>query len=157
MSIDENDDNLDDPSLDAVAAQLAALRPSLSAASCDRLLYQSAFAAGKRAAATPARRWRAVSAVLATALLAAAVPLLNHSWQVSRPQQMATTGPEVVPAVPTPGQSTAMTKALSLDAWQLEQEPAAEFDLYLARFRQAGGSVRAHAMDALERDLDGIH
>jgi hypothetical protein len=83
-----NDHLLNDPSLKSLEARLAATPPQLSERDRQSLLYECAFAAGRRAAAVQIRHWQGASASLAALLVGMSLTL--GAMRLSGPAAMPT-------------------------------------------------------------------
>ena len=85
-----NDHLFHDPALKSLEARLAAALPQLSDPDRQTLLYDCAFAAGRRTAAVQTRRWQRASAALATLLVVVSLTLASTR----------STGPAAMPTQP---------------------------------------------------------
>lgn len=119
--------SLNDPSLKSLEARLASSVPSISPADQQQLLYQCAFAAGRRATMRMVRRWQAATAVLASLVIAVCLPQFMAPSRVaiqpppkSAPDKNIEQTRSVLPADRDPiVQANERPVTIQLDAWQI--------------------------------------
>jgi len=119
--------HLDDPALQALEARLAAVTPQVSATDRNELLYQCAFAAGRKAANRTIRTWQATAAMLVVLVLGMSIPLAQNQWTIAKQEPSV---PQPIPT-PSPSPSTVVERDVeivrspvvnvSTDAWQIEK------------------------------------
>jgi hypothetical protein len=154
---EKNDDMLNDPQLQALESRLAALTPQPSLQEQQRLLYECAFAAGRKAATRATRRWQAAAAVLAI-LLGVGLPMARESSPLAK-RAAPPPAPEVKSARPTPEERhfpqfpQRRVAAVALDAWQTRPSTADSLARELAQFERADARERSLTLGVMTREI----
>lgn len=126
-----NDHSLNDPKLQTFEARLSAMSPQISAKEQQHLLYQCAFAVGRRAGRRSLRRWQASTVALVLLSLGTAVPFIQNRWTPTRQLAESNAPTEVRPQLKLIRQRAAaprQTSAIALDAWQMPHSAQSAFD-----------------------------
>lgn len=146
--------NGDNNELDALAARLASMRPSLSPAETQTMLYRAAFGAGRNAARRQVRRWQVAAASMAALLLATTIPLLTRDQRLAGPAPLLDPAP-AVESNPRPPAAPSSETPRAFAAGGAARPPrgstvalSAEWE----RFKQLDPATRALAAGALLRE-----
>jgi hypothetical protein len=151
-----NEHPINDPKLQSFEARLAALTPQLSAGEQQQLLYQCAFAAGRKANRRSVRRWQAVAALLAVVMVgwriyggAQSVVVIEKKAQPSPPAEVVF--PRAVAQLELPT-GARQSGTVELDAWQT---PPSHSNLNdeVARFKSVDPHLQSLAVGAFTRAL----
>jgi hypothetical protein len=151
-----------DPELRDLEAKLVELAPfaapAMSASQQRRLLYECAFAAGRKRSSAALWRWRIVAGVLVLAAAALARPT-RHSPVVEREASPIATSESNEAAWSSMSDATILDGALTdreevsarLDAWRVEPAPTTSLTDRLAELERADPHERSLAVGAMTR------
>ena len=151
-----NDHSLSDPQLQTFEAQLSAMAPQISLKEQQLLLYQCAFAVGRRAGRRTLRRWQATTAALVVLVsLGLAVPFVQNRWTPAHQHLVKANVPTETMRQRVPSQQPAhesrQASAVALDAWQVPKPAALPFDS--AEVAHTDPSVRSLTVTGLIRAM----
>lgn len=157
MNDERNNPLLNDPQLQALESRLAVLAPQAPLEEQQRLLYECAFAAGRKAATRATRRWQAAAAVLAL-LLAVSLPMARKPSPLANraapPPASRGERSQPTPDEPDfPQFSQRRLAAVALDAWQTHPSTADSLARELAQFERADARERALALGVMTREI----
>ena len=148
-----NEHMLHDPQLQSLEARLAATPLQLSAGEQQQLLYQCAFAAGKKTSTRSLRRWQTAAAALVFLLLGMSVPLVRDEWllamQGAKPPVPTEQSPAPEKTIPSP----MLAKAVELDAWQLPAATKDSFAEEVALLEKSDPHLRSLTVGPLTRTI----
>jgi hypothetical protein len=145
-----NDNPMNDPALQSLAARLAAVPPRLHEREREQLLFQCGMAAGRNTAARRVRHWQAASGVLAV-LLAGLSLMLSHGQPPAIARKPAVSSTSTQPSESEQDDDLFQWRVAQLDlsAWQRHNSSSADFAQELTRFKQMDPSLRAFAVGTL--------
>jgi hypothetical protein len=159
-----NEHTLHDPQLQSLEARLAAMPLQVSAGEQQQLLYQCAFAAGKKTSARSLRYWQAAAAVLMISTLGMSVPLARDEWLLATqrakppvptkhspaPAEMEPSPAPTLAQVPIPHRAPQVAE-VDLDAWQLPPRNNNSFADEVARLENSDPHLRSLTVGTLTR------
>jgi hypothetical protein len=148
-----NNDRINDPERTGFEARLAALAPQLSQVEQQQLLYDCAFAAGKRKTERSVRRWQTTTAVIGLLLLVVIVPVATNGWRTAEQgSALAVSRPPSSSQRPVASEAIVMPEhpvAVDLDAWQLPINPDESLNEQLVQLQHADLHTRSLAVGSL--------
>ncbi|HEX7379056.1 MAG TPA: hypothetical protein VF278_18180 [Pirellulales bacterium] len=150
--------SLNDPHLQALEARLANMPPQVSMTRRQQLLYECAFAAGRKSAGRIVRRWQAAAVVLIMALVGLRVSPAGNAPIAAERGGAALTHREVSPesadgALELSPLGRRPSREVSLDAWQVRSRAAASFERGPAELAHNDPRLRALTVGALTRRI----
>jgi hypothetical protein len=159
-----NEHTLHDPQLQSLEARLAATPLQLSAGEQQQLLYQCAFAAGKKTSTHSLRRWQAAAAVLVVLLAGISIPLARDEWLLATQRAMPPVPAEQAPAPKDTAPPTMLVEELvphrtpqvgnlELDAWQITHSEKNSFAEELAHLEKSDPHLRSLTVGTLTRTI----
>ena len=148
-----NDRSLD-PELRSLEARLEAITPRVSAEEQQRLLYDCAFAAGKKRAGAALNRWLAVAGLLAIVWIVSSAPWTagdsNRAERKHAPR-VASEEPSFEFALLEEAFAPRKDTKGDLDAWRVPASPTASLAAQLDEFNRTDSHLRSLSVGTMTR------